>query len=54
MKKDQSLLNKNIPTNSSSEQPLPNQNYSRNQSHYNSSYGDRSPEQRNSRNFSQN
>ena len=39
----------------SSGKPLPgNSNYSRNQSPYNSSYRGRSPEQRNSQNFSQN
>ena len=55
MKKDQNLPNKNIYSNNSSGNPLPsNQNYSRNQSTYNSSYRGRSPEQRNSRNFSQN
>ena len=54
MKKDQNLPNKNVYSNSSSGKPLPsNQNYSRNQSPYNSSYRGRSPEQRNSRNFSQ-
>ena len=55
MKKDQNLPNKNIYSNNSSGKPLPgNSNYSRNQSPYNSSYRGRSPEQRNSRNFSQN
>ena len=55
MKKDQNLLNKKIHSNNSSGKPLPgNSNYSRNQSPYNSSYRGRSPEQRNSRNFSQN
>ena len=55
MKKDQNLPNKNVSSNNSSGKPLPsNQNYSRNQSPYNSSYRGRSPEQRNSRNFSQN
>ena len=55
MKKDQNLPNKNIHFNNSSGKPLPNNsNYSRNQSPYNSSYIGRSPEQRNSRNFSQN
>ena len=55
MKKDQNLPNKNIHSNNSSGKPLPgNSNYSRNQSPYNSSYRGRSPEQRNSRNFSQN
>ena len=55
MKKDQNLPNKNIYSNNSSEKQLPgNSNYSRNQSLYNSSYRGRSPEQRSSRNFSQN
>ena len=55
MKKDQNLPNKNIRSNNSSGKPLPNNsNFSRNQSPYNSSYRGRSPEQRNSRNFSQN
>ena len=55
MKKDQNLPNKNVYSNSSSGKPLPsNQNYSRNQSPCNSSYRGRSPEQRNSQNFSQN
>ena len=55
MKKDQNLPNKNIHSNNSSGKPLPNNsNYSRNQSPYNSRYRGRSPEQRNSRNFSQN
>ena len=55
MKKDQNLTNKNIQSNNSSGKPLPsNPNYSRNQSPYNFSYRGRSPEQRNSRNFSQN
>ena len=55
MKKDQNLPNKNIHSNNSSGKPLPNNsNYSRNQSPYNSSYRGRSPEQRNSQNFSQN
>ena len=54
MKKDQNLPNKNTHSNNSSGKPLPgNSNYSRNQSPYNSSYRGRSPEQRNSRNFSQ-
>ena len=52
MKKDQNLLKK---SNNSSGKPHPNNsNYSRNQSPYNSNYRSRSPEQRNSRNFSQN
>ena len=55
MKKDQNLPNKNIHSNNSSGKPLPgNSNYSGNQSPYNSSYRGRSPEQRNSRNTSQN
>ena len=55
MKKDQNLPNKNMHSNNSSGSPLPNNsNYSRNQSPDNSSYRGRSPEQRNSRNFSQN
>ena len=55
MKKDQNLPNKNIHSNNSSGKPLPNNsNYSTNQSPYNSNYRGRSPEQRNSRNFSQN
>ena len=55
MKKDQNLPNKNIHSNNSSGKPLPSKsNYSRNQSPYNSSYSGRSPEQRNSRNFSRN
>ena len=55
MIKDQNLPNKNIHSNNSSGKPLPgNSNYSRNQSPYNYSYRGRSPEQRNSRNFSQN
>ena len=55
MKKDQNLPNKNIHSNNSSGKPLPgNSNYSRNQSPFNSSYRGRSPEQRNSRNSSQN
>ena len=55
MKKDQNLPNKKVYSNNSSGKPLPSiQNYSRNKSPYNSSYRGRSPEQRNSRNFSQN
>ena len=56
MKKDQKLPNKIIHTNNSSKKPLPNHpNYSRNQSPYNQSpYRSRSPEEKNSRNFSQN
>ena len=54
MKKDQNLPNKNIHSNNSSGKPLPRTpSYSRNQSPYNSNYRGRSPEQRNSRNFSQ-
>ena len=55
MEKDQNLPNKNIYSDNSSGKPLPgNSNYSKNQSPYNSSYRGRSPEQRHSRNFSQN
>ena len=55
MKKDQNLPNKNIHSNNSSGKPLPNSlKYSRNQSPYNSNYRGRSPDQKNSRNFSQN
>ena len=55
MKKDQNLPNKKIYSNNSSGKPLPgNSNFSRNKSPYNSSYRGRSPEQRISRNFSQN
>ena len=55
MKKDQNLPIKSIHSNNSSGKPLPNNsNYSRNQSPNNSNYRGRSPEQRNSRNFSQN
>ena len=55
MKKDQNLPNKNVHSNNSSGNSLlSTPNYSRNQSPYNSSYRGRSPEQRNSRNFSQN
>ena len=55
LSKDQNLPNKNIHSNNSSGKPLPsNSNYSRNQSPYNSNYRGRSPEQRHSRNFSQN
>ena len=55
MKKDQNLPNKNIHSNNSSGKPLPsNSNYSRNKSPYNSSYRGKSPEQKNSRNLSQN
>ena len=54
-KKDQNLPNKNIHSNNSSGKPLPNNsNYSRNQSPYNSNNRGRSPEQRNSQDFSQN
>ena len=55
MNKDQNLPNKNKDSNNSSGKPLPgNSNYSRNQSPYNFSYRGRSPEQKKSRNFSQN
>ena len=55
MKKDQSLPNKNIHRKNSHGKPFrTNSNYSRNQSPYNSTYRGRSPEQRKSRNFSQN
>ena len=55
MKKDQNLPNKNIYSNNNSGKPLPsNTNYSRNQSPYNFNYRGRSPERRNSRNFSKN
>ena len=48
MKKDQNLSNKNIHSNNSSVEPLPNNsNFSRNQSPYNFNYRGRSPEQRN-------
>ena len=51
MKKYQNLPNKNIYSNNISEKPLPNNtNYTRNQSPYNSSYRERSPERRNTRN----
>ena len=55
MKKDQNLPNKNIHSNNSSGKPLPNSsNYSKNQSPYNPNFRGRSPEQRNSQNFSHN
>ena len=55
MKKDQNLLNKNVYSNNSSGKPLPNNtNYTRNQSPYNSSFGGRSSERRNTQNSSQN
>ena len=55
MKKAQNLPNKSIHTNNSSGKPLPNNsNYSRNQSPHNSNYRARSPNQRKSRDFSQN
>ena len=55
MKKDQNLPNKIAHSNNRSGKPLPNNSkYSRNQSPYNPNYRGRSPEQRNSRNFSQN
>ena len=48
MKKDQNLSNKNIHSNNSSVEPLPNNsNFLRNQSPYNFNYRGRSPEQRN-------
>ena len=55
MKKDQNLPNKNIHSNNSSGKPFPNSsNHPRNHSPYNSYYRGRSPDQRNSRNSSQN
>ena len=55
MIKDQNLPNKNIYSNNSSGNHFQaTQNYSKIQSPYNSSYIGRSPERRNSRNFSQN
>ena len=55
MKKEQNLPNKIIQSNSSSVKPFPNSsNFSRNQSLCSSTYISRSPDQRNSRNFSQN
>ena len=55
IKKDQNLPNKNIYSNNSSGKPLPNNtSYTRNQSPYNSSYRGRSPERRNTQNYSQN
>ena len=56
MKKDQNLPNKNIYSNNSSGKPFPNNtNYTRSQSpSYDSSYRGRSPERRNTQNFSQN
>ena len=55
MKQHQSLPKKNIHSNNSSGKPLLiNPNYSRQQSPYNPNYRGRSPNQRNSRNFSQN
>ena len=55
LKKDQNLPNKNIHSNSSSGKPLPNtSNYSRSQPTFNCNYRGRSPDPRNSRNFSQN
>ena len=55
MKKDQKLPNKNIHSKNSFGKPLPsNSNYSRNQSPYNPCYRGKSPEQKNSRKFSQN
>ena len=55
MKKNQNLPNKHIHSNNSSGKPLPNSSkYSINQSLFNSNYKSRSPENRNSRNFSRN
>ena len=55
MKRDHNLPNKNIHSNNSSGKPLPNNsNYSRQQPLYDSNYPGRSPNQRNSQNFSQN
>ena len=55
MKKDQNLPNKNKHSKNSSGKPLANiSNNSRNQSLYKSSYRSRSPEVKNTRNFSQN
>ena len=55
MKKDQNLPNKNIQRKNSSGKPLPTSSkVSRNQSPYNSSFRGRSPDKKNSRNFSQN
>ena len=55
MKKDQNSPNKNIHSNNGSGKSLPNiSKYSRNLSLYNSNYRGRSPNQRNSHNFSQN
>ena len=55
MKKDQNLPNKNIHSNNSSGDPLPdNYKVSRQQSSYRYNYRGRSPDQKNSRNFSQN
>ena len=55
MNKDQNLPNKNNhDKNSSRKPPSISSNYSRNQSTYNSNYRGRSPNQRKTRNFSQN
>ena len=55
MKKAQKLPNKSIHSNYSSGKHLPNNsNYSRSQSPHNSNYKGRSPNQRKSRDFSQN
>ena len=55
MQKDQNLPNKNIHSTNSSGKLLSNSlNYSTNQSPYNTKYRGRSPDQKNSRNFSQN
>ena len=53
MKKDQNSPNKNLYSNNSSGKPLPdNYNTSRQQSAYSYNYRGRSPDQRNSQNFS--
>ena len=55
MKKDQNLPNKNIHSKTSSGKPLPNNsNDTKQQSPCNPNYRGRAPNQRNSRNFSQN
>ena len=55
MKKDQNSPNKNLYSNNSSGKPLPdNYNTSRQQSAYRYNYRGRSPDQRNSQNFSKN
>ena len=54
MKKDQNSPNKNIHSNNGTGKSLPNiSKYSRNLSLYNSNYRGRSPNQKNSHNFSQ-